>query len=215
MKESFILYSKHKEVFDSLTDEQSGQLIKGIFEYVTTGKSNLSGLLNTVFIPIKQDLDRNNEVYEAVCERNRINGLKGGRPRKETQKTQSVILETQENPKNLDNDYDNDNEIEKEIYKENVGDGTEPKKENTFCKPTVEEIKAYCVERKNNIDAQNFFDFYESKGWMIGKNKMKDWQASVRTWEQNEKKKNKPQTTQAYKDNTTGQYGDLSKFYAN
>lgn len=110
MKDSFILYSKYKEVFENLTDEQAGQLIKGIFNYIATEQSGLDGLMTAVFTPIKQDLDRNNAAYEAVCERNRTNGSKGGRPKKKTQKTQSVILKTQRNPKNLDNEYDNDNE---------------------------------------------------------------------------------------------------------
>ena len=52
-----------------------------------------------------------------------------------------------------------------------------------FTKPTVEEIKQYCLERKNKIDAEHFFDYYESKGWKIGKNSMKNWKAAVRTWE--------------------------------
>ena len=58
-----------------------------------------------------------------------------------------------------------------------------PKKSKVFVKPTVEEIRAYCNKRKNNVDADAFFDFYESKGWVIGKSPMKDWQAAVRTWE--------------------------------
>ena len=52
-----------------------------------------------------------------------------------------------------------------------------------FIPPTLEEVAAYCRERGNNVDPQEFIDFYESKGWMIGKNKMKDWKAAVRTWE--------------------------------
>ena len=52
-----------------------------------------------------------------------------------------------------------------------------------FKKPTVTEIAEYCVERKNNINAETFYDFYESKDWRIGKNKMKAWKACVRTWE--------------------------------
>ena len=52
-----------------------------------------------------------------------------------------------------------------------------------FKIPTVEEISAYCQERNNSVDAQRFFDYYESKGWYVGKNKMKDWKAAVRTWE--------------------------------
>jgi len=52
-----------------------------------------------------------------------------------------------------------------------------------FTPPTLEEVKNYCQERSNNVDANKFLNFYESKGWMIGKSKMKDWKASVRTWE--------------------------------
>lgn len=53
-----------------------------------------------------------------------------------------------------------------------------------FVKPSVEDIRGYCTERGNGVDAQRFYDFYESKGWVIGKNPMKDWKAAVRTWEQ-------------------------------
>ena len=61
-----------------------------------------------------------------------------------------------------------------------------PKPKTTrFVKPTVEEIKAYCEERKNSVDPDSFFNYYESKGWLIGKVPMKDWKAAVRTWEKN------------------------------
>lgn len=60
-----------------------------------------------------------------------------------------------------------------------------------FKKPTIEEIQEYCLERRNGIDANYFYDFYESKGWMIGKNKMKDWKSAIRTWERNHKEDNK------------------------
>lgn len=52
-----------------------------------------------------------------------------------------------------------------------------------FSAPTVEEVRAYCEERCNSIDAEAFVDYYESKGWLVGKSKMKDWRAAVRTWE--------------------------------
>ena len=57
-----------------------------------------------------------------------------------------------------------------------------------FVKPTVEEVQAYCIERNNGIDATRFWTFYESKGWMVGKNRMKNWQAAVRSWEQQDKR---------------------------
>lgn len=62
-----------------------------------------------------------------------------------------------------------------------------PAREDTpskkFIPPSLEQVQEYCAERKNNVDAGRFIDFYSSKGWMIGKNKMKDWKAAVRTWE--------------------------------
>jgi len=55
-----------------------------------------------------------------------------------------------------------------------------------FMSPSLQEVKEYCLERENGIDAERFINFYESKGWMIGKNKMKCWKSAVRTWEKNE-----------------------------
>lgn len=78
---------------------------------------------------------------------------------------------------------------------------------NKFIPPTVEEVQAYCNERKNGIDASEFIDFYVSKGWMIGKNKMKDWKASVRTWERNNSKKSEKQET--YAADYTKELGDI------
>ena len=58
-----------------------------------------------------------------------------------------------------------------------------------FKKPSVNDVELYCIERNNKIDAISFVNFYESKGWMVGKNKMKDWRACVRTWEMRAKNK--------------------------
>ena len=55
-----------------------------------------------------------------------------------------------------------------------------------FQPATLEEVKAYCEERGNKVDAQRFIDYYNSNGWKVGRNKMKDWKAAVRTWERNE-----------------------------
>lgn len=77
--------------------------------------------------------------------------------------------------------------IEKEKEKEIEINKKENIKRKNFTKPTVEEIQAYCKERNNGINANAFYDFYESKDWYVGKNKMKDWKACVRTWEQRNK----------------------------
>lgn len=69
---------------------------------------------------------------------------------------------------------------------EGRAEGTQKKnkqKNKIFSPPTVEEVAAYCQDRGNSVDPERFVDFYEAKGWLIGKSKMRDWQASVRTWE--------------------------------
>jgi hypothetical protein len=65
----------------------------------------------------------------------------------------------------------------------NKNDNKEKNDNNTFKPPTADDVKSYCLERNNFVNAETFIDFYESKGWMVGKNKMKDWKACVRTWE--------------------------------
>lgn len=68
-----------------------------------------------------------------------------------------------------------------------------PKIVNRFQKPTLEEVKAYCSERKNTVNPERWFSYYEANGWKVGKNSMKDWKAAIRTWEQSEKKNNMPE----------------------
>jgi hypothetical protein len=75
----------------------------------------------------------------------------------------------------------------------------------SFLKPTIDDVKLYCLERNNSIDAETFFNFYESKDWLVGKSKMKDWKASVRTWE---KRENKPNKTAPHRHQAGKDYGD-------
>lgn len=76
-----------------------------------------------------------------------------------------------------------------ELGKDSIGEGgvtaTSPRR---FSKPTLEEIISYCEERKNGINPQGFYDFYEAKGWKVGNQPMKDWKACIRTWEQRERR---------------------------
>lgn len=77
---------------------------------------------------------------------------------------------------------------DKDIDKEKK---SEKKSAKRFTPPKVEEVQAYCQERGNNVDAERFVDFYASKGWKVGNSSMKDWKASVRTWEKRDSE-NKP-----------------------
>lgn len=98
-----------------------------------------------------------------------------------------------------------DNSLGKDkiLLKQNVKQITEdedeneievPIKNNKFIKPTIEEITSYCNERNNSVNPNKFYNFYESKGWMVGKNKMKNWKSAVITWEE-DVKVDKPNAT--------------------
>ena len=82
-------------------------------------------------------------------------------------------------------------ELEKEIKieKEIDSSASTTTKRKRFEKPTLSEIEQYCIERNNNVNAEQFFDYYESNGWKVGKNSMKDWKAAVRVWERSEYRK--------------------------
>jgi predicted phage replisome organizer len=85
---------------------------------------------------------------------------------------------------------DKEEDIDKDIEEENIIRA----KTTKFIPPSVEEVADYCFERGNTVNPETFVDFYSAKGWMLGKNKMKDWKAAVRTWERKEKEQ--PNRTQ-------------------
>ena len=86
---------------------------------------------------------------------------------------------------------------------------TDSNTKGSFVKPTIIDINEYCKERKNNVDADTFFNFYESKDWLIGKNKMKNWKACIITWEKSRNNKNKDNTT-SHRHQKGQDYGDGS-----
>ena len=118
MKDSIILYTNYLEKFSKLSAEQFGELIRAILEYQVTGEApELEDILVALsFDTVRPDIDRNNEKYDQMCQRNRENGRKGGRPRKEENpkkpsgfsKNPKEPTETDSNPNDNDNDYDND-----------------------------------------------------------------------------------------------------------
>ena len=124
-KKSFVLYNDFEKVFEMLTDEEAGKLIKHLFAYVNNKDTELEDrLLKLTFEPIKLQLMRDNKKYEAICERNKNNGMKGGRPKKNP-KNPVGYLGTQNNPekpKKPDTDNDNDNDTDISIKRESVTD---------------------------------------------------------------------------------------------
>jgi len=173
-KTSFLLYCDQQGVFNKLPDEIAGKLIKHIFAYVNDENPPCDDLLLTIaFEPIKTQLKRDLRKYDDYIDKQKFNGAKGGRPKKEetTQITQPFFQE----PKKADNVNDTDNDNVKDIKV----------KRDVFIKPSIVEIKNYMLEIGMNDVSEKWFDYYESNGWLVGKNKMKNWKAAVRTWKNN------------------------------
>lgn len=106
-KESFILYTEQKEVFENLSDEDAGKLIKGIFEHATGNQPEFNNLLKLVFIPIRQQLDRNAQKYLETKEKRRVAGAKGGKQKVANQANANFAKQNQ--AKKADNDNVNVN----------------------------------------------------------------------------------------------------------
>lgn len=112
------------------------------------------------------------------------------------EKTRKRVAQYRERQKQLTNSECNDccnvtvtecNATDKDIDidKDKEKDINNSKPSSRFTPPTLEDVGAYCLERKNNVDPERFIDYYTSNGWLVGKTKMKDWKAAVRTWEKN------------------------------
>lgn len=99
--------------------------------------------------------------------------------KRQQREKQSNVQET--SPRSQDIDKIREDKIREDKNKKSIG-------KNKFSPPTLEEVKLYCLERNNRVNPERFIDFYTSKGWMIGKNKMKDWKSAVRNWEKGESK---------------------------
>ena len=179
---SFVLYTEYQKHIKRLTLEQRGQLLTAIFEYASgEDLTEMDAVTEMAFSFIQSDIDKNAEKYQQTVEARREAGKKGGRPRKTTasdekQKKQMVFEETKEKQKNP---VYEDVDVNEDVLKE------KDKKEKTkrFTPPTRQEVEEYIRSQGYQVDANRFVDFYTAKGWMVGKNKMKDWRAAVRTWQ--------------------------------
>lgn len=106
---------------------------------------------------------------------------------------------------------------EDRLGKDRLGKDSKEEKRKRFTPPTIDEVKSYCSERNNNVDANKFIDYYESNGWMVGRNKMKDWKAAVRSWERNNYGSPKQQShvVEEVPDYMRKQIDEMDSFYSN
>lgn len=204
MRDSFIFYRSFFEALRGMSSDNQGDCLMAVADYALNGKEpdNPKPEVRMFFTLVKPQIDANNQRFE--------NGKKGGRP-KNQKITEIKPKNNQEKTKTEPNDNDNENDNYNLNNKNNLNNNynnnlnnnifmdlipeKQKKSEKRFQKPTLEEVKSYCQERDNKVDAEKWFDFYSSNGWKVGKNPMKDWKAAVRTWEKSSNKAQSQETT--------------------
>lgn len=149
------IYTEWLPLIDSLPNDIAGVIFKNILKY-----QNGEDINNTfpVWVFIKSKIDEYNDKGKQISEKRRESGRNGGLAK--ASKCQQVLAK----------DSKSSNKIKENKTKENN-------------KPTLQEVIDYCNERGNGVDANKWYDYYTANGWRVGRNPMKDWRATVRTWE--------------------------------
>lgn len=172
-KETFIVHADAWTTIQKLNLEQRGALLSALMcKQLGEPLPEMDAATDMAFSFMAAQIDRDNDRYEDIAEKRR----NAANARWNMQKMQMHVLHY-----DTDTVTDTDTDTDKSIYV-SADASTKPKRA-TFKKPTVDEVRAYCQERNNNVDPERFVDYYESNGWKVGRNAMKSWQAAVRTWE--------------------------------
>ena len=190
LKSSFILYTNYHEILKDLSDEDAGILFKAILEYKALGEiGELPSHLNLAFKFIKNQFDLDDKKYKEFAEKQKANGLKGGRPKKEENpknpKNPTVFSETQKSLNDNDNDNVNDNVYIKE-NKTNIL--------HISPKPKKEEIQKFAKEIMSKVDIDYFFQYYEASDWCDQYGARINWKQKLMNWSVKEKTKPKEAT---------------------
>lgn len=184
----FTFFESYHRALSRVGDEQYGRIVRAICNYIFDNQEpefeeDSDWMAWELMKPI---LDKGRDLSEVRADAGRSGGLNGkGVSRNEgnfnASKSVSKANQKQNKSKSKadkekDKEKDMDEETEHILFKK-----------NNIKNPTIAEIQAYIMEKGYDVDALYFFDYYESNGWMVGKNPMKDWKAAVRTWARNQK----------------------------
>lgn len=166
------------------------------------GEKIFSNAHKARFAPLLEARERRRQRAAERAEINRINGRKGGNPNfrkgqpNPYYKTTDSVMEDNPNITEIDADITEDNpkvkesKVEQSKVKSKETPKGEKKTASRFSAPTVDEVRAYAQEKGYNVDAEHFVDYYTSNGWRVGRNPMKDWRATVRTWASRDRAQN-------------------------
>lgn len=177
MRDKFMFFDNFKETADRLPDDLRLKFYDAMTDYVFKGAESDDAIISALITAIKPSLDKEDK-------RGGNHNPLGQNQYSEVKKEVKEVKSGQSGQSFLETETETRNRNKKLLTPENNKLFSSPKGETKkFVKPTLEEIKTYCLERKNNVDPEKWLDYYESNGWKVGRNSMKDWRAAVRTWE--------------------------------
>lgn len=207
MSDTFKAKCSWYDTICSFPEEYQFELLKNIFILARGEAPKFSNsTTEMLFEFIKRDFQDEENKREELSEKRKqaaSQRWKNDKSKKNNVSQKNEQLELFENQEqkedtNVLENYYNSNTIkgkeskEKEIEKENEENTIKEKSRTRFSPPSVEEVNDYIMSKGYNFSAENFCDFYESKGWFVGSNKMKDWKAAVRTWARRHQPSNEP-----------------------
>ena len=176
-KKSFILHVDSLGVLSDLSDEQAGKLFKAMLAFHKGKELDLDPLTKMAFSFFKNQFIRDNEKYIKTCEARAQAGSKGGKQKQQNIANASKCYQKQ--AKVAENDSDNEKDSDKDSDSKKV---KEPNKR--FAPPSIEEVFEHLSDSgyPYKIEAEKFWNYYESNGWKVGKNKMKNWKSAATGW---------------------------------
>lgn len=177
----FKMKLERRELVRQLAPETAVNVLLACWDYLETGErpATLSPIESVAFASFMPDME---EAWSRYLVRV-SSGAQGGRPKKDEKPYGSIC------PHTVPYGTEEETEADSLLSNDNRESGADkPPPRPRFVPPDVEEVRAYCLERRNEVDAASFVDYYEARGWSLGKGQpMKSWQAAVRTWERREK----------------------------
>ena len=184
-KKHIPLFDDQLEMLELLTDQEVGQAVLAAMRFMRSGtETDLTGGAGVVYQVLRAQFIRNQN--DAAV------GKKGGRPRKSPAETPVSEAETTE-PDETESD------------RTGGGDGSAG---GRFVPPTLDEVRAYVLQRRSPVEPQAFIDFYQARGWMVGKAPMRDWKAACRSAESWERWSRPPAQTQVTNPDRIAKYVD-------
>ena len=176
------LFVDYLDAIEPLGDAERGRLFTSLLEYARSGEApQLGGNERFLFPMMRAQIDRDNAAMTVLSETRSRAGKSGA----EAKQANAEFAKQNKQIPNLPSksSYDKDKDKDEDKDKDKDESITRARR---FTPPTLDDVLVYVRERGSNVDPQRFLDFYASKGWMVGKNPMKDWKAAVRTWEKRE-----------------------------